>query len=374
VVNDAFNAVLSTMLTRADAFGIPNVAAVEGTEIEVQDIAGLNIIKHPPGQDAPTVLDLFSIPNEFNTLLDTLGKLTETLGGVSSVSRGAPQQNITSGSMAALVESMSVRFNSPLERCSNQTWEKLGTALVKLYQRMATEEQVIAIAGKDQSWTAGRFVGSDIGDIMSVTVKQVNPLAKTTAGRADIADKLLQKEMFNDPREYMSVLATGNVEPFFSGPVSIMSTIKAENEALLRGESARAVEWENHLLHIREHMEILDHNVRADAAAVQAINGHLMEHFSFWQRMSREAPDMLAAMGLQPLPQAMAMGQMIQQLGGMGASPPQDGPPAQKQPNTEAPQKSGGPRGPAPTGASGQVPGRTPNMPEPAEPPDGPQG
>ena len=314
---------------------------------------------------------MFSIPGEFNTFLDILTKLGETLSGVNSVARGAPAQNITSGSMAALVESMSVRYNSPIEQCSNQTWEKLGTTILKIYQCMATEDQIISIAGKDKAWTATTFTKESIGSIMNVTVKQVSAMAKTTSGRADIADKLLTANMFNDPREYLNVLATGNLEPYFSGPVNLLSTIKAEGEALLRGESPQAVEFENHQLHIREHLELLDQNTRQVPQLLAAINAHIKQHFDLWNQMSMEAPDMCAAIGIPPLPGAAAMGSSMRSMQGMGDAPPQAGPNPQQQPNSQ--QQDAPKPGPAPTGAPGQVPGKMPRMPKPAAAPGQPQ-
>ena len=150
-----------------------------------------------------------------------------------------------------------------------------------------------------------------------------------------------------------------------------LNTIKSRAERLLRGERTPAIVWDNHQLCVREFKALLNSEARDNPPLLQAINAAIQEHFDLWGKLSREAPDMLAAIGCPPLPQAESVGQqaMAMQQQGMGAPPgapptPQPGPRQVAQPETEAPKGKPGPQ-PKPPGAE---PGANPRMPKPSEP------
>lgn len=376
---DAYNGVMSTIMTRVDGFGLPGVVGNDGTELSVDDTQGMQIVTTPLGTNPPTALDLLRIPPELVALLNVLKDAGELMTGINSVTRGTPADNISSGSMAALVASQSMQYNSSLERSYVNLMEAIGTSLVRLYQRMAPEGTMISICGEDSQWSMREFQGEDLNQILRVAIKTVSALAKTTAGKADIADKMLAAKTIEHPAEYLQVVSTGNVEPLFAGAVNTLGVIKNENVRMLRGEPVSAFELENHELHVREHLQLIDSSTKQRQEVLQAIQQHVMDHMNQWSLLSRDNPDALAAIGLKPLPRAAALGESIMQaqMGGPGPSAPGPGPNPVKEPGTEkqdAPkgvsaggqQKQQGQQGVP--GASNQIPGRMPKMPRPAEP------
>ena len=365
-VTDAYSDTISTIMTRIDGFGIPNITKPQGSELEVEDMSGMRMIDHPAGTEKPSVLDLLKIPPELIQVLGVLQSVGEMLGGINSVSRGNPAENITSGSMAALVQSMAIQYNSALERAVTCAAEDVGTAVLKVYQCMADMPQLISICGQDNAWTAAEFTKESIKDIQRVSVKTVNPMSKTTAGRSDIADKLLERGAINSPQEYLNILATGNVDPFFSGPVNQLSAIKSENERMMKGEPAHVVVYENHELHIREHMADIDAQMRENMPQLKMLSDHIMEHFMMWQKLSRETPDLLTAMGQKILPAAQAVGQQAAMMHGQAPGPEGPTPNPGEEPNT---QKAVGKAGRPPSKGDGKEPGALPSMPKPAENP-----
>lgn len=373
---DAFNAILSMLMTRVDTSGVPNFCVPEGSELEYTDIAGANAVwRLPPGGEKPQVVDLLSIPGELVNMLSLLNSQMESVVGINSVTRGQPQENVSSGSMAALLQSMAIEYNSNLERAWILNLERIGTHHVRIFQRMADTEHAISIMGNDNRWSVASFKGEDVKGILRVSVKTASALSKTTAGRAEIADKLLERGLVT-PQEYLRVIQTGQLEPVYHGPVSELNTIKARGERLLRGEKTGALVWDNHQLAIRELKGLLNTEARDNPELVQIINSAIQEHFDLWSKLSREAPDMLAAIGCPPLPQALSIGQQAQamQAQGMGAppAPPANhgpGPRQQPQPETEANKGKPGPDAAPP----GQQPSRAnpamPNDPKPAKNP-----
>ena len=121
---------------------------------------------------------------------------------------------------------------------------------------------------------------------------------------------------------------------------------------------------------------VLTTEAREDMQAAQRIAATVQQHFDLWGQLSRESPDVLAAIGCPPLPQAQSIGaqaQAMQQLSSMpgapgGAAPSMPPPQQQKQPETDAPR---GRPGPAPA-TGGQEPSQAmPTLPKPAKTPAG---
>lgn len=372
---EAANAILSMILTRIDTCGVPNFCVPEGSEIEFSDIAGGNAVwKIPPGMEKPSSVDLLNVPEALPAIMQLISQQMEGTVGVNSVTKGQPAENVSSGSMAALLQNMAVQFNSNLERAWILNLERIGTHHIRVFQRMADQEQAISVVGADSKWTVATFKGEALNQILRVAVKTASALSKTTAGRADIADKLLQRTAIT-PQEFMQVIATGQLEPTFQGPVSELTSIKSRGEKLMRGEPAPPLIWDNHSLCIREFKGLLNTEARDDPAIAQNINNAIQQHFDLWAQLSRESPDMLAAIGCPPLPQAQSIGQQAQAMQTqMPGAPPGPGAPAMpppqqvKQPETDAPRGRPGPA-PAP---KGQEPSRAhPTDPKPAKTPNG---
>ncbi len=370
---EASNAILSMILTRIDTCGVPNFCVFEGSEIEYSDVArGNNIWKVPPGTQLPAVVDLLQIPDALPAIMQMINAMAEGTVGINSVTKGQPQENVQSGSMAALLQSMAIQFNSNLERAWVLNLERIGTHHLRVFQRMATEPHAVSIVGSDNKWTVQSFSGEDLKGVLRTVVKTASALSKTTGGRAEIADKLLQRSAIT-PQEYLEVISTGSLQPTFAGPVGELTGIKARMEKLTRGQPAPAVIYDNHQLCIREFKQLLNTEAREDPAIAEVILQAIQEHFDLWSKLSREAPDMLAAIGCPPLPQALQTGQQAMQIQQQGQGMP-PGPPAahgappqqQPQPNTDAPR---GRPGPAPE-PPGQEPSKTnPKQPVPAKAP-----
>jgi hypothetical protein len=192
-------------------------------------------------------------------------------------------------------------------------------------------------------------------------------LQKTTAYKLDMADKFLQMGIISTPQEYQSAAATGNIEPLFAGAVNTLSSIKSENEGMFRGEPAHAFLWENHELHIREHLAQIDARMKQNKPVLQLFNEHVKEHYDLWVQMSREMPDALAAIGLKPLPQAQMVGQQAAAMEGMAPAEGQPAPNPVKEPETEAPKGRAG--RPPSKKEPGAEPGAGAALPNPAKNP-----
>jgi hypothetical protein len=370
-IQEAYNAVISVIMTRIDLFGVPNIFSQDGVEFEAGDMGGANSLKVPPGAELPQASDMLQVPNALPKFGEGLETSMEKLSGINSVTRGNPTENITSGSMAALVQAMAQQFNSSDEAAYITCVEKVATDTIGIYQRMATEPQLISIAGSDERYSVRQFVGEDLDQVMRIKVKVGNALSRNIAGRSEIANNLLDRGAIQDPREYLEVLHTGNLTPVFSGPVNEMLLVRSENDALVRGEDPPVSMWDNDELHIREHRCQLDTGARYEPELSTRINKHLMAHMDSWGKKSRETPDVCVAIGQNPLPGAAAAGNAAMQMQGGAPTPMQPGSPPQKTPHAAPPQK--GKPGPVAAPGGQQQSRAEPKLPAPAEAPGGPQ-
>ncbi|HYC48034.1 MAG TPA: hypothetical protein VED01_21385 [Burkholderiales bacterium] len=366
-VQESLTGVLGAIVTRIDQGAVPDIAVPEGSTYEPGGLGGNNLHKFPEGQSQPRHIELLNIPAALPQVAEMLVAYMEKGTGINSVTRGAPTENITSGSMAALVQAMAVQFNSATERAYTQAAEELGTIIIKILQRHATEEQLVSIAGADQLYTAQSFKAEDLNQISRVSIKVGSPLMKTTGGKLELAKMMLEQKVIQDPREFLEVAETGNLTPLFKGPVDQLRIIREENEAMRRGEQVHVEMTDDPYLHIREHGCELDTKARYDAPYADRLRKHCDEHYALLLKTSREDPDRCVAYGYQPLPGASALSAQAAQIRGMGQGPPPQ--PAAKPrelPNTEEPRKKPGPE-PKPPGEEPST--AAPAMPAPAEPP-----
>jgi len=126
----------------------------------------------------------------------------------------------------------------------------------------------------------------------------------TTAGRAQIAENLMQMGLIKSPEKYLMVLNTGSLDYFMEDEVNELDTIKAENEALLKGDEVIAVITDDHASHIRQHKGVIaDPILRKDPELLQRTLKHIQEHIDMLKTVD---PGLLGVIQQQPLPPTQA--------------------------------------------------------------------
>lgn len=363
---DGLYVAVTAVMTRLDFGAIPDVVITEDTEFEQGDLGGLNLLRVPEGTTMlPTLVDALQIPEVLPKVIDLLVKTMEAMTGINSVTRGQPDPNITSGSMAALIQAMAGQYNSAEDRAYNMALEELGTQLIGITQRLAGEGQLVSIAGEDERWAIRHFKAEDLNQILRVAVKVVPAVLKTLGGKMEIADKLLERGLIKHAQEYYAVLETGNLSSPFKGPVDELTIINSENERMRRGEPVHVLWTDNPYLHIQHHRCELDTDARDDPEYTQRQLEHIQEHFNVGAEMSRKAPDMCIALGWQPFPQAASIAAAMQQMQGGGAMPSPEPPPPQERPDAAETRDK---PGPAPKPPGDEPSEAAPSIPQPAKP------
>lgn len=375
-LQEVADASYSTIATNQSAFGVQNLFVPLGADLEINSLEGaLNIIQ---GNAKPEPLQLTNTPKEVFDMYQMTVQAMETISGVNSVARGDPQASLKSGTALALIQSQALQFISGLQDNYVKLIEQVGGSLLNILKDFANTPKTMELVGKNnRSYLAEAFTGDQIDSISRVIVTVGNPLSKTTAGRVQMAEQMLQMGLVTTPQAYFEVITTGSLESIYESDMNELLLIKDENEELLAGNDVMAEILDKHSEHIKEHRSVMANpELRKNASLRAKVQAHVQEHINFLRTVD---PDLLMLIGEKPLAAPAAP----QQAPGM--APPPSGPPQQ------------GPGGPPPGGnhlhihggASGpmQPPGQPPNpqqmlkgqgvqggnmLPQPAQPPPTP--
>ncbi len=356
-LQDMLNSLYSTAATNINAFGVQNILNPRGNDVSVEQVSeGMNFIEYNSQIGKPEAMQLTATSPEVYQMMGLIEKAMETISGVNSVARGNPESSLKSGTALALVQSQALQFVSGLQQSYISLMESVGTGLINLLKDFANVPRIAAISGLNNSTEMKEFKSDDINSINRVVVDVGNALMQTTAGRAQVAENLLQMGFIDSPEKYLMVLNTGNLDFMTEGKMDEMKTVKGENEAIIRGEDVIAIFSDRHALHIREHRSVLaDNELRKEPELVTAVLDHIQEHINLLQTTD---PNILSIIGEAPLAPPMPQ----------GAPGPQGGIPVDQSTGQQMNPNAGAPKQPQPPQAAGVADGTLPPQPtNPAE-------
>ena len=358
-LQEFLNSMYSTAATNINAFGVQNILTSRESGIEIENVTGgMNFVRYNLAGGKPEPLQLTATSPEVYQMMQILEKTMETLSGVNSVARGNPEQSLRSGNALALVQSQALQFVSGLQQSYIRLIEDVGTGLINLLKDFAHVPRIVAISGINNTSEMKTFKSDDIDSISRVAVDVGNALMQSTAGRAQVAENLLQMGLIDNVDKYLMVLNTGNLDYLTDGKIDNLNLIKSENEAMIRGIPQQAIWSERHSMHIKEHMEVLnDTELKKDPELVQLVLTHVQEHVNLLRQTD---PVILGMIGEQPVPPAPTpenMGQQGQPQPAGQPVPMEQGNAEMMQPQT---QPDGTPSLPRPAGEGEILP---PNMP-----------
>lgn len=299
-LQEAVDAEHSTIITNHATFGIQNIAIPRGANINHMQLAdGLNVIEYDEKGGKPEPMNLTHTPAEvFNYLNQLVGEM-ETISGVNSVARGNPEASLKSGAALALVQSMSIQFSQGLQQSYSQLVEDVGTATINLLRDFAQVPRVATIAGKTNRSYMKEFSGEDLSEINRVIVDFGNPLSKTTAGKVNLAEQLVQAGLIKRPEQYLQVVNTGTIDPLIEAETAELLLVRSENEEMAEGRYAIATIVDDHRLHIIEHRAVLaSPEARTNPEVVSMVTAHIQEHIDL---LKSADPNLLIIIGQEPL-------------------------------------------------------------------------
>jgi hypothetical protein len=300
-IQEAVNSLYGAIMTNNNAFMVQNLFVKRGSDLTTASlVGGMNVIE---GNDKPEAIQLTSTAPETYNFVGLLSQLADTQVGVSSVTKGAPEASLRSGNALALVQSMSLQFQSPFQAQYVKFLERIGTSLLDILKDYATTPKMVTLVGKNKRPYLKEFTGDMVGDIKRVTVNVGNPLSRTLAGKAEVANNLLQTGLI-DARQYIQVLETGELESILQSDMMDLLLIQSENEWLMEGREVYADVFDQHDLHLKEHRAVIsDPELRRNPDLMRKVHDHMQEHIDMMRTVT---PDILQMLKIQPLQPAQA--------------------------------------------------------------------
>ena len=295
--------------TNLTNFLVSNILVPDGCNLGVADLIGsMNLLKYNAQAGKPEALNLVEFPKEAVPFRAFVVQRMEVLAGINATNRGQADEKITSGTMAALYASQAIHFNSRFQKAYAQFVGELATGILHDLQDHPEDQRTGLIAGKGNRSYLKEFYGKDVNMIDRVVVQLGSAFLQTDAGKAQVAQDLLNSPSGLDPKEYLEVIETGNLEPLTEGPHRELMLIKDENETLMDGGPCKAIISDDHPTHIKEHRNVVaDVGLRmsGDPKAAQVVQNtltHIAEHEQLLIQLQQTRPVLAGVMGLAPAP------------------------------------------------------------------------
>lgn len=325
-LQDSLDAMVSAAITNMTSAGVNNIWVKPNSNIDFEQLTdGMNYIE---SEEKPEVLILNKLSPQWFDLSNWIISRMEAYSGVNSVARGNTEGKDMSGAAMALLQDMSIRFNSGMQKSYNQMIEEVCNDCLSHLQDFAKSPRIAIIAGENNKYALESFTSKDMDGVQRVYVRQSNPMEATTAGKLKMAEDIMQiPNAITRPSQYLQVLRTGQIEPLLENEEKEAVSIKGENEALARGEIVPVAFTENHPKHMAEHASVLwDAKSKQDPNLIQNVQNHFFEHLTVWQQTD---PAILQSLGIPPYP--FPQPPMIPGQPGQPMQPAQE----QVSPNTE---------------------------------------
>lgn len=307
MIDSNYSAISSNQLN----FGIQNILNPNGNDIQVTDLEGCRFINYSPmvgveGGGKPEPLQLAQSAPELFKFSDMLKANMMELSGINETLRGMTPPGVTSGVAIATLSANAVENASDYIHSYVSTLEELMTKCLKIYKRFVEVERVVEVTGFNNTYETISFKGDDLSAINNVRLTTANPLSQTLSGRITIAQELLANGLISNPKEYLDVLNTGNINSATESNSEELDLARSENDYMQKGSDAIATVMDDHASHILIHRKLLQNPVvRTDPKAkdlIARVTSHIQEHIGLVNSQDPVLASIILTGQAQPVP------------------------------------------------------------------------
>lgn len=301
----------SAIATNQAAFAVQNLLVPEGSNMNVQDVGGLNWISYTPqnvaGGGKPEPLQLTQSAPETFKFIELLKSHMEEVSNLNAALRGSPPPGVTSGVAIATLHASALEFITGAFKSYKACMERSMMHALNAFKRFAKEPHLVRMLGSQSKTLVKEFVGEDLSGLKRVKLPITNPLLQTIAGRTDIAEKLIGSGLIKTPQEYFSVIEGNPPEQLYETELSSSDRIQEENDMMSNGESPVVLFTDNHGTHVYKHSMLLnDRAFREEGGNIQVILDHIMQHVEQSKMQDPYLTAMIQTGQTPPAPQAPA--------------------------------------------------------------------
>lgn len=300
---EAVNALASLVLTNNTRFGAQYVWCDPDHPISDEQLdGGLTVLKC---KVEPKPINLVKSSTETVPLMQMLVQQMQLMTGISDVVRGVLPSSQISGTALALLESKSIQYMSGIIKAYYDLVGRVYTKMLRTLRDFADSDRVISIAGKYNRPRQLSFRGDDLSNIDRVIVKFGNAMARTQAGKLEMADRLAKNNWVTTGQEYLNVMERGILEPVHQADLRQIDRIRIENEYLTEGKPVKVLATDNHVLHMREHAgELCSPDIVDDQEKSSAFEAHVLEHYQMF--LNPEIQQLQKLLGYPMMPPALS--------------------------------------------------------------------
>ena len=231
-LQESLDMVARMAATAAQAGGVTNMWSPPGDIPQVAEVAsGMNFIV---SVTRPEPIKGPQLDPQAVAFADMCIQRQRRRIGLNDVALGEPTKGMPA-SLAALLQAQAIQFHSRLQSSYQRLIEATRTGLLKLLKKFASAPRTAIIAGKANSWALKEWQSKDIEGVDRVVVEAINPLMRTQAGRMSFAELMLQHNLIRDPKQILTLIATGRLEPTYQPEEANNMRVDKEKEMLMRG-------------------------------------------------------------------------------------------------------------------------------------------
>ena len=305
--NQMIDQLLSDTASNLATYGRQVIAIPEGTTFDITALAnGHRALKIPVGAEMPTPLLFAAMPEAAKWVIEFLIRRMEALSGINGVTRGDPQANISSGTMAALFHEISVEYLGNRQVARDFYREGMANLMLDLMRTHGKSAFIAQVVGKSDRPYIKQFQAEDIAGVRKVLVKTRNPMLSNISGRMEVLNAVKQIPNPEDRAAAIELLLTGNTDKFTDYDHTETQAIDWENESLCDGLPVPVMISDDHKRHYRAHKAAFNKNREAflidengeRAGPRQALLDHILAHQNAYMAM----PPVLAEWNEMQLP------------------------------------------------------------------------
>lgn len=243
------------------------------------------------GPQPPVLATSPTVPGDVFSFREKIKEEFQQISGVFGVSRGEPPPGIKAGvALQFLSEQESERYNELVLKYNDMI---LGIAQMTLavcgdyYDE--SDERMIRVIGKNNAWMTKFFDVAYLEKDYDIRIQNSSALPRSLAARTQTLLDL--NERFPDQftsEQVIDLLDLGQSEKFIDAATVAVRTAQAENEELLKDtqdalseEQLAPKEFENHILHWREHTRMVQEysfKYQTPEAVQERMINHIMAH------------------------------------------------------------------------------------------------
>src|SRR5690349_19612441 len=262
-VQEAMDELFSQGITNAARYGNQSLWGEDGVEFDpVKFSQGGAYFTLKQGQTPPQTIDWGQMPALVEYYLEKLPKLLSEISGVNPTMLGMPENNITSGVFASLMQSIAEKFVSAQQAAYDNLVTECGNTTLSLIRANGDTQFAARVSGLSNQPYMKYFTAQDFAGVHAVEVIRQSPVLNNIAGRFEVFDRV-SKLPKADRRAAIMLLKTGDDSAYTDQDMSSQVLIFKENELLSTGNPSVmqyvvASPVDDHILHCRDHVAALN--------------------------------------------------------------------------------------------------------------------